>query len=292
MGDARPALRPPRRLDRICAALWCELGGNRLSRDRLLRPGLPLLVRRAREVRDLARRGVPVSRAARHARGRRRLPRGARARDHGRRRPDRSRRCVPGFRRPVSADYLQPPYVASGDLTPMPLLFDVAIILAAAFPLLFLGKRFRVPEVIAYLVTGIVIGPHALGWIRDTRQVEVIAELGVALILFFSGLHLPFDKLRTLGKTTLVSGSLQMGLTVLLVVLVGMPFGSDPRRTAFYGILVALGSTAVVLPILATRDEMGAPFARRFLGVSLFHDLAVLPLMLLVPAFASGGNAQ
>src|SRR5438876_594188 len=83
----------------------------------------------------------------------------------------------------------------------MPLLFDVAIILAAAFPLLFLGKRFRVPEVIAYL------------------------------------------------------------------------------------------ATAVVLPILATRDEMGAPFARRFLGVSLFQDLAVIPLMLLVPAFASGGNA-
>src|SRR5438132_9654788 len=171
------------------------------------------------------------------------------------------------------------------------LLADVAIILAAAFPLLFLGKRFRVPEVIAYLVTGIVIGPHALGWIRDTRQVEVIAELVVALILFFVGLHLPFDKLRTLGKTTLVSGSLQMGLTVLLVVLVGMPFGSDPRRTAFYGILIALGSTAVVLPILATRDEMGAPFARRFLGVSLFQDLAVIPVMLLVPAFGSGGNA-
>jgi len=82
-----------------------------------------------------------------------------------------------------------------------------------------------------------------------------------------------------------------MGLTVLLVVLVGMPFGSDPRRTAFYGILIALGSTAVVLPILSTRDEMGAPFARRFLGVSLFQDLAVIPLMLLVPAFASGGNA-
>src|SRR5439155_10986794 len=164
-------------------------------------------------------------------------------------------------------------------------------ILAAAFPLLFLGKRFHVPEVIAYLVTGIVIGPHALGWIRDTREIEVIAELGVALILFFVGLHLPFDKLRSLGKTTLVSGSLQMGLTVLLVVLVGMPFGSDPRRSAFYGILIALGSTAVVLPLLATRDEMGAPFARRFLGVSLFQDLAVIPLMLLVPAFGSGGNA-
>ncbi len=171
------------------------------------------------------------------------------------------------------------------------LLADVAIILAASFPLLFLGKRFRVPEVIAYLVTGIVIGPHALGWIGDTQQVEQIAELGVALILFFVGLHVPFDKLRSLGKTTLVSGSLQMVFTIALVILVGIPFGADLRRTAFYGILVALGSTAVVLPILTSRDETGAPFARRFLGVSLFQDFAVIPLMLLVPAFASGTNA-
>lgn len=171
------------------------------------------------------------------------------------------------------------------------LLADVAIILAASFPLLFLGKRFRVPEVIAYLVTGIVIGPYALGWIADTHQVEQIAELGVALILFFVGLHVPFDKLRSLGRTTLVSGSLQMLLTVAIVILVSIPFGADMRRTAFYGILIALGSTAVVLPILQTRDEMGAPFSRRFLGVSLFQDFAVIPLMLLVPAFASGTGA-
>lgn len=171
------------------------------------------------------------------------------------------------------------------------LLADVAIILAASFPLLFLGKRFRVPEVIAYLVTGIVIGPHALAWIGDTQQVEQIAELGVALILFFVGLHVPFDKLRSLGRTTLVSGSLQMVFTVALVMLIGIPFGADMRRTAFYGILVALGSTAVVLPILTGRDETGAPFARRFLGVSLFQDFAVIPLMLLVPAFASGASA-
>ena len=171
------------------------------------------------------------------------------------------------------------------------LLTDIAIILASSFPLLFLGKRLKVPEVIAYLATGIIIGPHALGWIRDTHSVEQIAELGVALILFFIGLHIPFDKLRTLGRTTLISGSLQIGFTVLVVILVGLFFQSDARQSAFYGLLIALGSTAVVLPILATRDEMGAPFARRFLGVSLFQDFAVIPLMLLVPAFASGAAA-
>src|SRR6185369_10511332 len=108
---------------------------------------------------------------------------------------------------------------------------------------------------------------------------------------FFVGLNTPFDKLRALGKKTLLSGTLQIGLTVLFVVLLGTALGTGMRRSAFYGILIALSSTAVVLPILATRDEMGAPFARRFLGVSVFQDFAVIPLMLLVPAFASGAGA-
>jgi CPA2 family monovalent cation:H+ antiporter-2 len=170
-------------------------------------------------------------------------------------------------------------------------LIDVAIILAAAFPVLVLGRRIGLPEVICYLVTGIVIGPHALGLIPDTADVVSIAEVGVAFILFFIGLHIPLARLRALGRTTLLSGSLQMTLTVIAIILVTLPFGIDIRRASFYGLMAALGSTAVVLPILTTRDEMGAPFARRFLGVSIFQDFAVIPLMLLVPAFASGASA-
>jgi len=169
-----------------------------------------------------------------------------------------------------------------------PLLFDVAIILLAAFPLLFLGRRFRVPEVLSYIVAGIIIGPHALGFIKKAERVDTIAELGVALILFFIGLHVPLARLRALGRTAFLSGPLQMGLTALGVALVTVAIGRDFRAGMFYGLLVALGSTAVVLPILTTRDEVGAPFARKFLGVSLFQDLAVIPLMLLVPAFAMG----
>jgi CPA2 family monovalent cation:H+ antiporter-2 len=166
---------------------------------------------------------------------------------------------------------------------------DVAVILLAAFPLLFIGRRFRVPEVLSYIVTGIVIGPHALGFIKDPERVDTIAELGVALILFFIGLHVPLARLRALGRTAFLSGPVQMGLTALGVALITVAIGRDFRAGMFYGLLVALGSTAVVLPILTTRDEVGAPFARKFLGVSLFQDLAVIPLMLLVPAFAIGG---
>ena len=156
------------------------------------------------------------------------------------------------------------------------LLVDVAIILASAFPLLFLGRWLRVPVVISYLVTGIVIGPHALAWIRDAHRVEAIAEIGVALILFFIGLHVPLAKLWTFGRTTFISGTLQMALTVAAGVAISVPFGAEPRSAIFYSLMVALGSTAVVLPILTARDEMGAPFARRFLGVSLFQDFAAI----------------
>ncbi|HEX6100078.1 MAG TPA: cation:proton antiporter [Thermoanaerobaculia bacterium] len=170
------------------------------------------------------------------------------------------------------------------------LLIDVAIILLAAFPLLFLGRRFRVPEVLSFIVAGIVIGPHAVGLIADVERIEVIAELGVALILFFIGLHVPLGRLKALGRTAFLGGPVQMGLTIALVAAIAMALGTAPRLGVFYGVLVALGSTAVVLPILTLRDEVAAPFARRFLGVSLFQDLAVIPLMLLVPAFAAGAK--
>lgn len=170
-------------------------------------------------------------------------------------------------------------------------LIDVAIVLGVAFPVLVIGKMLRVPELISYLVTGIAIGPHALKLIGDPKQVEAIAEVGVALILFFIGLHVPIARLKTLGRTTFVSGSAQMGFTVAVVVLIGLALRLDVRQATFYGVLIALGSTAVVMPVLANREEIGAPFAGRFLGVSIFQDFAVIPLMLLVPAFASGANA-
>lgn len=170
------------------------------------------------------------------------------------------------------------------------ILVDVTIILAAALPLLFLAKRLRLPAVVAYLITGMIIGPHALELVRDPKQIETIAQLGVALILFFVGLEVPVGKLRALGGSSVLSGTIQMSLTALIVVGADLAWGMELRTSIFYGLLVALSSTAVVLPILAARDELRAPFARRFLGVSLFQDFALIPLLLFVPALAPAGG--
>src|SRR4029453_3177571 len=118
-----------------------------------------------------------------------------------------------------------------------PLLVDVAIILLAAFPLLFLGRRFHIPEVLSYIVAGIVIGPHALGLISDASRVQTIAEVGVALILFFIGLHVPVARLRSFGRTAFLAGPVQMGLTATPAAALAVIPGRSFIQGLFYEFL-------------------------------------------------------
>ena len=167
---------------------------------------------------------------------------------------------------------------------------DLALVLATSLPVLFVFRKLKAPAIAAFLVTGILIGPHAAGLVEDPARVSTIAELGVALILFFVGLEYPLARLRTMGRAALVGGSLQMtfaaAATCALLVLLGTPI----RAAVFGGLLVAVSSTAIVLPILAARDELGSPVGKQFLGVAIFQDLAVIPLVLLLPALAPRGD--
>jgi monovalent cation:H+ antiporter-2, CPA2 family len=167
---------------------------------------------------------------------------------------------------------------------------DLAVVLAASFPVLFLCRRLKLPQIVGFLVTGVAIGPHALGWVREASRVESIAEFGVALILLFVGLEFPISRLKTLGGTSLVGGTLQMTLTSVAGYALARLWGSPPNQAVFLGLLVSVSSTAVVLPILKQRDELAAPYGRRFLAVALFQDLAVIPILLFLPALMSGSG--
>jgi len=164
---------------------------------------------------------------------------------------------------------------------------DLAVVLAASFPVLFLCRRLKLPQVVGFLVTGVAIGPHALAWVRETRRVETLAEFGVALILLFVGLEFPIRRLKALGRTSLVGGTLQMALTAAAGFALARLSGRTPNEAVFLGLLVSVSSTAVVLPILKQRDELAAPYGRRFLAVALFQDLAVIPIVLFLPALVS-----
>ncbi|MCK6504019.1 cation:proton antiporter [Myxococcota bacterium] len=169
------------------------------------------------------------------------------------------------------------------------LLADLAIVfLAGVLSVLALG-RLGLPPVVGFLVAGLLIGPHALGLVDDPHVIEVMAELGVALLLFTIGLEFSLDRLRRIGRLVAVGGTLQVGLTVAAAVGGAFVLGERVSEGVFWGYLAALSSTAIVLRLLADRGELDAPHGRFVVGVLIFQDLCIVPMMLTVPLLGGQG---
>ena len=139
------------------------------------------------------------------------------------------------------------------------------------------------PTLVGFLVTGILAGPHGLGMVEGVHEVEVLAEIGVILLLFAIGIEFSLGGLIEIRKFVLFGGCLQVLLTVGCAWVLAVLFGQPPVRSLFVGFLVSLSSTAIVLKLLQERSEIGAPHGRAVLGVLIFQDIAIVPMMLLVP---------
>jgi CPA2 family monovalent cation:H+ antiporter-2 len=170
------------------------------------------------------------------------------------------------------------------------LLRDLVVIFAAALAVVLVLSRLRLPTIAGFIVAGALLGPGGLGAVRDPHQVERLAEVGVALLLFTIGLEFSLDELRRLGRILLVGGSLQVGLTTAVVAVLAVLAGSSAPKGVFVGFLIALSSTAIVLKGLAERGEVDAPHGKLIVGILLFQDLCVVPMMLLAPALAGQGG--
>lgn len=171
------------------------------------------------------------------------------------------------------------------------LLADLAMVfLAGVLAVLALG-RLGLPPVVGFLAAGLLIGPQALALVDDPHTIEVVSELGVALLLFTIGLEFSFDRLKRIGRLVAVGGTLQVGLTVAAAVVGALVLGAAPAEGVFWGYLAAVSSTAIVLRLLGDRGEMDAPHGRFIVGVLIFQDLAIVPMMLTVPLL-SGEDAS
>ncbi|MBI2615448.1 MAG: cation:proton antiporter [Gemmatimonadetes bacterium] len=168
------------------------------------------------------------------------------------------------------------------------ILRDLVILVAAAIPVVVAAHRFRVPPVVAFLVTGMMIGPHGLRLIAHPDSVAGLAELGVVLLLFAIGLELSLARIVRLGRVVLQGGGLQLVGTAVLVAGVALAFGTAGNTALLYGALVALLSKAIVLKMYTDRGELDTPHGRVVVAVLLFQDLCVVPLMLLIPVLAAG----
>jgi CPA2 family monovalent cation:H+ antiporter-2 len=148
--------------------------------------------------------------------------------------------------------------------------------------------RLRQPPLIGFLLAGALLGPFGLGLVEDVHVVETLAELGVVLLLFTVGLELSIGNLVRLGKIVWVAGPIQVAGTIALVLAVAAAGGYSASRGLFYGYLVALSSTAIVLKLLVDRRELDSPHGRFLVGILIFQDLAVVPMLLSIK-FLSGG---
>jgi CPA2 family monovalent cation:H+ antiporter-2 len=170
------------------------------------------------------------------------------------------------------------------------ILQDLIVIFGAALVVVLLLSRLRLPTIAGYIVAGALLGPSGFGWVKDAHEIEQLAEIGVVLLLFTIGLEFSLKELKRLGRVLLVAGALQVGLTTAAVTGLAVLGGLDPARGVFLGFLVALSSTAIVLKGLAERGETDAPHGRLIVGVLLFQDLCVVPMILLAPLLTGDGG--
>lgn len=168
----------------------------------------------------------------------------------------------------------------------IPLLTDIVIIFGLAVAVLLLFHFLRLPPVVGLLLTGTVAGPHGLGLVGAVDEVEVLAEIGIILLLFTIGIEFSFKKLIEIRKQFLVGGTLQVGLTVLAVFFLARWFGVAAPEAVFYGFLIALSSTAIVLRMIQERAEIDTPHGRTDLGMLLFQDVIIVPMILVTPLLA------
>jgi CPA2 family monovalent cation:H+ antiporter-2 len=166
------------------------------------------------------------------------------------------------------------------------ILRDLVILVGVAIPVVAVTQRFRIPTVVGFLLTGLAIGPHALGIIHQTEAVAGLAELGVVLLLFTIGLELSLSRIIRLGRPVLQGGTVQLIGTAVVVGVLAAWAGLDAPRATFFGALLALSSTAVVLKLYNDRRELDLSHGRIVVAILLFQDLCVVPLMLLTPVLA------
>lgn len=168
----------------------------------------------------------------------------------------------------------------------------IVIIFGLASLVIFIFNKLKLPSVVGFLLTGIIAGPYALGLIADIDIIDVLADIGVILLLFIIGMEFSIKKLLKIRNIVFIGGILQVSLTILVVMGILHYFTHVPYNQAvFVGFLVALSSTAIILKVLQENDQVETHHGKISLGILIFQDLIIVPMMLFVP-FLSGESSN
>jgi CPA2 family monovalent cation:H+ antiporter-2 len=160
---------------------------------------------------------------------------------------------------------------------------DLLIILLVSVPVAYVCLRLKLPLLVGLMLTGIAIGPYGLGLVAHIEAIEILAEIGVMLLLFTIGLEFSLRRLTEMKRLVVVGGGLQVLVTIGATAAAAVLFGRGFGQALFFGFLVALSSTAIVLKSYAERNEIDSPHGRAGVGILLFQDISIVFMLLAVP---------
>lgn len=169
----------------------------------------------------------------------------------------------------------------------IPLFKDILVIFGLAIVVIFICSRAYIPATVGFLITGIIGSPHGFALIRSVEEVEILAEIGVVLLLFTIGIEFSMENLLRVRRSVIVGGAAQVLITILVTFLIAVKSGFSMGQALFSGFLVSLSSTAIVLKILQDRAEIESPQGQTALAILIFQDIIVVPMMILTPLLAS-----
>ena len=172
-------------------------------------------------------------------------------------------------------------------MTDYGVLANLLVIFTVSIAVVFVFHKFRLPSIAGFLVAGVLIGPHGLNLISDIGTVQVLAEIGVVLLLFTIGIEFSLAQLASMRRLMFLAAPLQVGGVLLIAWLGATLVGLSWRQGLFWGFLFSLSSTAIVLKTLSERGDSDSIHGRATIGILVFQDLAVVPMMLLTPILAS-----
>lgn len=172
------------------------------------------------------------------------------------------------------------------------ILSELVIVLAVIILIISIFRKIKIPPLAGFLLSGLLIGPYGFGLIKNIDAINVLAEVGVILLLFTIGLEFSLTRLKKIKRIVLLGGGLQVGITIIVVAVLTFFIGLNIREAVFLGFLISLSSTAIVMKLLSDSDETNSQHGKISLGILLFQDLCIIPMMLLLPVLSPIGGAD
>lgn len=160
---------------------------------------------------------------------------------------------------------------------------DIVIILLFSIVIIFLFNKFKLPSLVGFLIAGMLIGPYGLKFISSVDEIEVMAEIGVILLLFTIGIEVSFSQIVRIKKLLLVGGGLQLFLTAIISFIIFYSIGISLNQSIFFSFLISLSSTTIITKLLVDKNEVDSPHGKISIAITLFQDLMIVPLFLLMP---------